>query len=130
MQRHIVSCSTLCAYFITHYLSHRSNVCSSSFLLLCIYTTYSGLKKMKAVSEVRQLVAAIARKINKSDIFYHPVNICIALNGLQGMDDTVPEVRTLMTALMDKAITAEEQGLDKAGDREISMALFGKYINY
>jgi hypothetical protein len=42
-----------------------------------------------------------------------------------GMDDSSPEVRNLLTALMDKAIPADEQGLDRAGDREISMALFG-----
>jgi hypothetical protein len=83
---------------------------------------------MKAVPEARQLVAAMARKISSSEVYYHPVNICIALNGLQGMDDSVPEVRALMTALMDKAIAAEEQGLDKAADREISMALFGTIL--
>jgi hypothetical protein len=44
-----------------------------------------------------------------------------------GMDDSSPEVRNLLTALMDKAISADEQGLDRAGDREISMALFGKF---
>jgi hypothetical protein len=44
-----------------------------------------------------------------------------------GMDDSSPEVRNLLTALMDKAISADEQGLDRAGDREISMALFGKH---
>ena len=43
-----------------------------------------------------------------------------------GIDDSSPEVRNLLTALMDKAISADEQGLDRAGDREISMALFGK----
>jgi hypothetical protein len=43
------------------------------------------------------------------------------------MDDSSPEVRNLLTALMDKAISADEQGLDRAGDREISMALFGKF---
>jgi hypothetical protein len=41
------------------------------------------------------------------------------------MDDSSTEVRQLLSALMDKAILAEEQGIDKAGDREISMALFG-----
>lgn len=47
---------------------------------------------------------------------------------LLGMDDSSPEVRNLLTALMDKAIPADEQGLDRAGDREISMALFGTYV--
>jgi hypothetical protein len=42
-----------------------------------------------------------------------------------GMDDSSTEVRQLLSALMEKAILAEEQGIDKAGDREISMALFG-----
>lgn len=42
-----------------------------------------------------------------------------------GMDDSSVEVRDLLNALMDKSISAEEQGIDKAGDREISMALFG-----
>ena len=41
------------------------------------------------------------------------------------MDDSSKEVRSLLTSLMNKSITAEEQGIDKAGDREISMALFG-----
>jgi hypothetical protein len=45
-----------------------------------------GLKKMKSFPEVRYLIQALARKIASSDVFYHPVNICIALNGLQGMD--------------------------------------------
>ena len=84
-----------------------------------------GLKKMKAIPEVKELIAALSRKIASGEVFYHPVNICIALNGLQGMDDTSPEVRGLLTALMDKSIEADEQGIDKAGDREISMALFG-----
>jgi hypothetical protein len=39
---------------------------------------------MKAVPEVKLLIAALARKIESSEVFYHPVNICIALNGLQG----------------------------------------------
>ena len=195
---------------------------------------------MKAVPEVKLLISALARKIMSSEVFYHPVNICIALNGLQGtvlfiivvgmivtklcpiyptphtqystfhtypsafdpnihtrhlpthtcnhaphkhtlsfslshtnahslslslthththtlslslshkhsltyalsfslshilslslsrtgMDDSSPEVRGLLTALMEKSISAEEQGIDKAGDREISMALFGTY---
>lgn len=43
-----------------------------------------GLKKMKSFPEVRYLIAALAKKIQSSDVFYHPVNICIALNGLQG----------------------------------------------
>ena len=84
-----------------------------------------GLKKMKAIPEVKVLIAALARKIASGEVFYHPVNICIALNGLQGMDDSSVEVRGLLTALMDKSIGADEQGIDKAGDREISMAMFG-----
>lgn len=48
-----------------------------------------------------------------------------------GMDDSSVEVRDLLNALMDKSISAEEQGIDKAGDREISMALFGMlYVMY
>lgn len=43
-----------------------------------------GLKKMKSFPEVRYLIAALAKKIQSSEVFYHPVNICIALNGLQG----------------------------------------------
>ena len=39
---------------------------------------------MKAVGEVRYLISALARKIISSEVYYHPVNICIALNGLQG----------------------------------------------
>ena len=46
-----------------------------------------------------------------------------------GMDDSSVEVRDLLSALMDKSISAEEQGIDKAGDREISMALFGMMKN-
>ena len=30
-------------------------------------------------------IAALARKIAGSEIYYHPVNVCIALNGLQGV---------------------------------------------
>jgi hypothetical protein len=45
------------------------------------------------------------------------------------MDDSSVEVRDLLSALMDKSISAEEQGIDKAGDREISMALFGMLKN-
>ena len=40
---------------------------------------------MKAVAEVKYLIAALARKIAGSEIYYHPVNVCIALNGLQGV---------------------------------------------
>ena len=40
---------------------------------------------MKAVTEVKYLIASLARKIAGSEIYYHPVNVCIALNGLQGM---------------------------------------------
>jgi hypothetical protein len=43
-----------------------------------------GLKKMKDFPEVKQLILALANKIKSSDVYYHPVNICIALNGLQG----------------------------------------------
>lgn len=42
-----------------------------------------------------------------------------------GMDDCYPEVRRILAALLQRAIGASEQGIDKAGDREISMALFG-----
>lgn len=84
-----------------------------------------GLKKMKSVPEVRHLLSEIEKCIDLSDAYYHSVNVCIALNGLQHMDDTYPEVRRLLSLLMDKVIAPNEQGLDKAKDREISMALFG-----
>lgn len=48
-----------------------------------------GLKKMKSFPEVRFLISALAKKIQSSDVFYHPVNICIALNGLQGEHDQI-----------------------------------------
>lgn len=47
------------------------------------------------------------------------------MNGLQNMDDSVPEVRNLLSALMDKAVVANEQGAQFCKDREISMAMFG-----
>lgn len=78
-----------------------------------------------ASPEVRLLLQEIAKKISASEAFYHSVNVCIALNGLQNMDDGSSEVRAVLTALMEKAIPANEQGIDRAGDREISMALFG-----
>ena len=84
-----------------------------------------GLKRMKAVPEVRALLLQIAKKIDTADSFYHSVNVCIGLNGLQSMDDSSPEVRAVMRALMAKAIPAHEQGLDQVTDREMSMALFG-----
>eukprot|EP01038_Epipyxis_sp_PR26KG_P005889 gene5889-8124_t len=84
-----------------------------------------GLKKLKPIPEVRNLVLELAYRIEQSSSYFHPVNVCIALNGFQSMDDSHPEVRKLMNALIDKAISAEEQGEDRAEDREISMALFG-----
>ena len=75
--------------------------------------------------EVRYLLSALTRKVNECEMFYHSINICIALNGLQGMSDEVPEVRALLHALMIKAVAAEEQGAQFCKDREISMALFG-----
>jgi hypothetical protein len=66
----------------------------------------------------RQIYCYIHRLITTSNTTSHYMFL--------GMDDSSPEVRNLLTALMDKAISADEQGLDRAGDREISMALFGK----
>ena len=54
-----------------------------------------GLKKMRSSPEVLGLISALTRKIDQSEVFFHPVNICIALNGLQGLDDSSPEVGML-----------------------------------
>ena len=107
-------------FFADSVSSSRENFPSKT-----ICSAVFGLKKMKSFPEVRYLIAALAKKIQSSEVFYHPVNICIALNGLQGMDDSSPEVRNLLTALMEKSIPADEQGADRASDREISMAMFG-----
>jgi hypothetical protein len=107
--------------FFADAMNNSSGEFSSKTLCSAIF----GLKKMKAHPEVRALVAAITRKVKESEAFYHPVNICIALNGLQNMDDESVEVRELLAALMERAIPASEQGMDKAKDREISMAIFG-----
>lgn len=74
------------------HLNTYQTVCSAIF----------GLKRMKAFAEVKLLIAALAKKISRSEVFYHPVNICIALNGLQGMEDSFPEIRALLNSLMDK----------------------------
>lgn len=100
---------------MTNVLLSSKSVCSALF----------GLKRMKAVPEVRAVLQQLARKIESSDTFYHSVNVCIGLNGLQCMDDGAAEVRAVLRALVSKAIPAEEQGVDQATDREISMALFG-----
>jgi len=76
-------------------------------------------------SELKLLLVELAKKITSSEAYFHSVNTCIALCGLQNTDDNVPEVKTLLTALLDKAIDASEQGIDRATDREISMALYG-----
>lgn len=109
------------------YLTKCMAQTSIPFPTKAICSAIYGLKKMKPLPEVRGLVEQIATKIRDSETYFHSVNICIALNGLQHMDDNCPQVRKLMAALMDKAIPAEEQGMDRAGDREISMALFGKH---
>ena len=80
---------------------------------------------MKPIAEVRGVLRELARKVSESEMYYHSVNVCIALNGLQSVDDSIVEVKELLTALMDKAVAADEQGIDRAVDREISMALFG-----
>jgi hypothetical protein len=41
------------------------------------------------------------------------------------MDDGFPEVRNMISALISRSVSAEEQGMQVCGDREISMALFG-----
>ncbi|KAJ1430810.1 hypothetical protein B484DRAFT_479103 [Ochromonadaceae sp. CCMP2298] len=84
-----------------------------------------GLRRQKPTPEVRALMWEIANRVEATDTYYHSVNVCIALNGLQSSDDCYPEVRRLLDVLLDKAIDANEQGFDAAKDREISMALFG-----
>ena len=87
-----------------------------------------GLRKQSASPEVRLLLWELANHIESSNTYFHSVNVCIALNGFQNMEDHYPEVRRLINVLLDKAIDADEQGIDKATDREISMALFGEYF--
>ena len=50
---------------------------------------------MRSSPEVLGLISALTRKIEQSEVFFHPVNICIALNGLQGLDDSSVEVRVI-----------------------------------
>jgi hypothetical protein len=66
-------------YFADSVSTSRENFPSKT-----ICSAVFGLKKMKSFPEVRYLIAALAKKIQSSEVFYHPVNICIALNGLQG----------------------------------------------
>jgi len=84
-----------------------------------------GLRRLKPTRELRKVLTSLTMKVNDCEMYYHSVNVCIALNGLQGMDDSLYEVRELLSALMDKAVVAEEQGAQYCKDREISMALFG-----
>jgi hypothetical protein len=98
---------------------------NASFPAKAICSAIYALKKFKPVNEVRELLTQISLKIEQSNVFFHSINVCIALNGLQSMDDSSAEVRRVMNALMDKTISAEEQGMEQACDREISMALFG-----
>ena len=83
-----------------------------------------GIRRMKIVPEVRLLLSEITKKVQTSSSLYHPINVCIAINGLQNFNES-PEVRDLMNALVTKSIFADEQGIDRVTDREISMALMG-----
>lgn len=97
----------------------------SNFPSKSLCSAIFGLRKMQAVSEIRLLLKEITKKIKSSTSLYHPINVCIALNGLQSMSDEHIEVRELLSALLEKSILADEQGIDRVTDREISMALMG-----
>lgn len=121
-----VNCQSLYGREIIKYLTYCLSKCASipipaKPMCSAIY----GMRKQKPITEIRLLLWEIANRIEETETYYHSVNICIAMNGLQGMDDCYPEVRRLLAVLLAKAIDASEQGIDKAGDREISMALFG-----
>lgn len=66
------------------YFADSVSTSKENFPSKTICSAVFGLKKMKSFPEVRYLIAALAKKIQSSEVFYHPVNICIALNGLQG----------------------------------------------
>ena len=83
-----------------------------------------ALKKLKYSKEIVEVITAMTSKIRSSETFFHPINICIAMTGLQSFEETT-EVKLLMDELMNKSILATEQGNDQVSDREISMALFG-----
>ena len=48
-----------------------------------------GLRGLKPTQEIRDLISSLALKVNECEMYYHSINICIAINGLQGMDDNV-----------------------------------------
>jgi len=110
---------------ILDYLSKSMAAISGPIAAKPMCSAIYGLKKQKPTVEVRRLMWEMANRIQSGDTYYHSVNVCIALNGFQSMDDCYPEVRRLLDVLLDKAIDADEQGFDMAEDREISMALFG-----
>ena len=111
---------------LIQYLSKSLSQLTDTFQAKPICSAVYGLRKLRPTYEVRGLLSALADKMEESEFYYHSVNICIALNGLQNMDDSYPEVRRILSVLMDKAIAADEQGMDRVTDRAISMALFGK----
>jgi hypothetical protein len=107
------------------YFTSNLNLKQVSLTPKSICNAIYGLRKFKATQEVRLLLSALKKKIIESEMYCHSVNICIALNGLQNMEDYYFEVRELLKALIDKSVPADEQGAQICKDREISMALFG-----
>ncbi len=68
-------------YTRPQYLADAVTASRDPFPSKTICSAIFGLKKMKSHPEVLALLAALSRKIEESEVFYHPVNICIALNG-------------------------------------------------
>ena len=51
-----------------------------------------GLRRMRVSPQIRSLLNELWKKVLDCEAYYHPVNVCIALNGFQSLDDSVPEV--------------------------------------
>jgi len=69
-----------------------------------------AMRKHKPTSEVRYLLWELANHIERSPTCYHSVNVCIALNGLQGtlLNDGDAIVCSLF--IIDKAVDRHRQG--------------------
>ncbi len=106
--------------YLSKFLVTSAEPISPKSLCSVVYS----LKKLRYSKEIVEVVNAITTKIRTSETYFHPINICIAMTGLQSFEETT-EVKLLMNELMNKSILATEQGNEQVSDREISMALFG-----
>ena len=71
---------------INRFLSYFSKSLDSSKAPLppkIVCSAIYGLRKLKPTTETRYLVSALTRKVNECEMYYHSINVCIALNGLQ-----------------------------------------------